>query len=996
MNKKFIHVLLSTSLIVGSAASFTACKDYDDDINDLQGQINSIRTSLESLQEKIASGAVITDVKSTADGINITLSDGKTYALTNGKNGENGTSWTIGADGYWYKDGVKTDYKAIGVDGKDGVKGDKGDKGDQGDKGDKGEQGDKGDTGSKGDQGDKGDKGDKGDQGDKGDKGDKGDQGIPGTGNYYVPNLETGCWDIYNNGVLVESTNISWRPNITGITAVYSGNKLILSGVSGTEAPVTLSVGEAVGSIAFIPSVVDSKFPTYPTTDTPFYHINSYLSESKYNATTKAFIEQTDWNKSNIVTFQYRINPSDAFIAENAFGAFINRQVVSRAAGDQLNTLLNPISMVTVSSEATVKATVNASALSKTDNNHNVAAFQLWNGQDLYTTSDYVYITSEAVKPILVDSASMKGNAAAPVELLYNRTQAITSKDAETSAFIQQFCGIGAPANAVLVYNDETGLDLTTIPGLYVEDQKQWLAKLGFTGMSYKFSLPNEYKSNDAQGTNQQWFVKLLNGTHLVTNAENLKEGLTPAIGRTPVVRVDAFLTDNKGAKQLVASSYIKVEIVPMAIGPDKDALTTTLDAKSLKYADLKDAFTQINIMPWKDVNNAIYGKTGLSSGDFWNSYGGDADKFSVALTVTDNDGSQKALQTMEGTAGQKVTLVSDGVQCEATLGNSGTQTSDITFAVNNQVKTQHTYKNVDGKGAEYTVTITIKSDNAKVRGDVKIVQKFYVLEDWKGFDFNPNYYAGTVKGKTNVVVTKGKLVNGVWVLEMNVAEVFAMRDGKNVFQYYNEVSNVTRLDVSLEPNPQDGVQYVATSHDIKLTAPLSEADKFAGMKYMVTFVNGEKTDNPPFYFNIQFKNPFAAGKCKAVSLDANKTGTTTVDTKASVLVVEASDSSSKIWSWDSSKKALVLSDVAKKTYKVAEPTMKYEFVKDEAYNKFVGNLDPKSKFELNEKTGVVTYYNGGAEQQPSYKLTVKATATFANLSVVTCEIPFNVQGAQK
>ncbi|MDE5728466.1 MAG: DUF4988 domain-containing protein, partial [Duncaniella sp.] len=105
MNKKFIHVLLSTSLIVGSAASFTACKDYDDDINDLQGQINSIRTTLEGLQEKIAGGAVITDVKSTADGINITLSDGKTYSLTNGKDGqhgENGTSWTIGADGYWY------------------------------------------------------------------------------------------------------------------------------------------------------------------------------------------------------------------------------------------------------------------------------------------------------------------------------------------------------------------------------------------------------------------------------------------------------------------------------------------------------------------------------------------------------------------------------------------------------------------------------------------------------------------------------------------------------------------------------------------------------------------------------------------------------------------------------------------------------------------------------------------------------------------------------
>ncbi|MDE5735079.1 MAG: hypothetical protein K2H83_08080, partial [Duncaniella sp.] len=422
-----------------------------------------------------------------------------------------------------------------------------------------------GDPGDTGDTGEQGDKGDKGDQGDKGDKGDKGDQGIPGSGNYYVPNLETGCWDIYNNGQLVEKTDISWRPVVTGITAVYTGNKLILSGVSGSTTPVTISVGEAVGSIAFIPSVIDNSFPTYPTTDTPFYHINSYLSESKYNTATKVFTPQSDWDKSNIVAFEYRLNPNDAYVAENAFGQFVGRTVKSRAADDYYN-LLNPISMVTSAGEATVKATVNARQLSKTDNAHNVAAFQLWNGQDLFSTADYVYITSEAVKPILVDSASMKGNAAASVETLYARTKAITSASAENSAFIQEFCGLGAPANAVLVYNDETGLDLTTIPGLYVEKKSEWLAKLGFTGMSYKFSLPAEYKSNDSQGTNQQWFVKLVNGTHLVTNAENLKDGLTPAIGRTPVVRVDAFLSDNKGTQRLVASSYIKVEIVHMAI----------------------------------------------------------------------------------------------------------------------------------------------------------------------------------------------------------------------------------------------------------------------------------------------------------------------------------------------------------------------------------------------------------------------------------------------
>ena len=30
-------------------------------------------------------------------------------------------SWTIGDDGYWYKNGEKTDYRAIGMDGRDGA-----------------------------------------------------------------------------------------------------------------------------------------------------------------------------------------------------------------------------------------------------------------------------------------------------------------------------------------------------------------------------------------------------------------------------------------------------------------------------------------------------------------------------------------------------------------------------------------------------------------------------------------------------------------------------------------------------------------------------------------------------------------------------------------------------------------------------------------------------------------------------------------------------------
>ena len=111
--KKVFKMVTALSLVAGVLA-FTGCTDYEEDINALGDRVTAVENALDDLQGQIESGAVITDVASTADGITITLSNGDTYTVKNGEKGE---------------------------------KGDKGDKGDQGDKGD---PGDKGDTGSAG------------------------------------------------------------------------------------------------------------------------------------------------------------------------------------------------------------------------------------------------------------------------------------------------------------------------------------------------------------------------------------------------------------------------------------------------------------------------------------------------------------------------------------------------------------------------------------------------------------------------------------------------------------------------------------------------------------------------------------------------------------------------------------------------------------------------------------------------------------------------------
>ena len=52
MNKKFLSAILFGALIAGSTGTFTSCKDYDDDIKDLQGQLDK-KASLDELNSKV-------------------------------------------------------------------------------------------------------------------------------------------------------------------------------------------------------------------------------------------------------------------------------------------------------------------------------------------------------------------------------------------------------------------------------------------------------------------------------------------------------------------------------------------------------------------------------------------------------------------------------------------------------------------------------------------------------------------------------------------------------------------------------------------------------------------------------------------------------------------------------------------------------------------------------------------------------------------------------
>ncbi len=134
MNKKWklISYVLAGALLFGvSGTTLTGCKDYDDDINHLQEQVDANKKSIDDILAKIKAGQYIQNVEKTANGIKVTLGDGSTAEIVNGKDGLKGetgapgktTLIEISDDGYWVIDGTKTTNKAVGEKGEAGVPG---------------------------------------------------------------------------------------------------------------------------------------------------------------------------------------------------------------------------------------------------------------------------------------------------------------------------------------------------------------------------------------------------------------------------------------------------------------------------------------------------------------------------------------------------------------------------------------------------------------------------------------------------------------------------------------------------------------------------------------------------------------------------------------------------------------------------------------------------------------------------------------------------------
>ena len=83
MNKKFLSAILFGALMVSSTGTFVSCKDYDDDIDEINSKIDKIETTLSELESKIGDKGVTSVTFDEKTGV-LTVVDGtgtKTYTI---------------------------------------------------------------------------------------------------------------------------------------------------------------------------------------------------------------------------------------------------------------------------------------------------------------------------------------------------------------------------------------------------------------------------------------------------------------------------------------------------------------------------------------------------------------------------------------------------------------------------------------------------------------------------------------------------------------------------------------------------------------------------------------------------------------------------------------------------------------------------------------------------------------------------------------------------
>lgn len=763
MKKKFYGALLLGSLFL--AGGMVSCSDYDDDINSLNERVDALEKTVAELQKAIEAGAVITNVESTENGVKVTLSDGKTFEVKNGKDGINGADGadgkpgsvvTIDEEGYWCIDGKRQTDK----DGKPYKA-----------------QGEKGDTGA---------------------DGQPGDPGADGKdGCWYMPN-EDGYWhkQYYNEeGTVVdEKTENSWTDTIKKdvVTVVYDSEngRLLISNAEGLQEGevVVIETWGELKSLAVIPYAIDKE------TSMPVVSFYNIVKDGEV-------LESTD------ATAHFRLNPNNANIKDWEW-SIIDRKAVVRAEGDNVNDLL-AISEVSRGDGEMIVSLKSKKSIADL-NADEIAIFALngtntANGNNI--ASDYAKVTSKDLKNFAIVNESM------PREFVTKYVYPTTEPNVLTDR-----------NDAKLVYTES--IDLNTLTYTWAKDIDSYhgvmLEDLNIDGLTYEFSKPEKYLGSDGT-TNQQEFVNL-DGSIVTVN-----DYTTAAIGRTPIFLAKALVNGT-----VVATGYIKLDIVESAPAEDKEDEVLTVACGTINYQKLDaiSANTKVNALAWQVVNQ-FYSKYGLTAETFHTNY---------------NEPTASDIKAETGV------VLTNNWWDNGSATSSDAATIDIDPA---------TVKVVDLLGKEREATITFTSKNKKVYPNVVVKFTYTIADDITFPTLNKDYL---VAGEKDMVEVKGRIENGTWTMISGIKEHF-----KDYLSTYKLASNHVNMYAELPLRVEDedpflvqhGAEIVlngedevilAKKQDIQLTEPLTTAHRDYLVYFHIVLANGEQQT---MKYKVRFSTPF-------------------------------------------------------------------------------------------------------------------------------------------
>lgn len=636
MNKKFKNLFLAGAIVLGLAGVAVSCTDYDGDINDLTERVKKLESTVSDLQTAINNGAVITDVTPITNGVKVTLSNGKSFDVTNGKDGNDGKDGapgkdgsvvTIGANGNWFIDGKDTGFAS------------------------KGDKGDKGDPGKDGKDGAPGKDGKDGNDGAPGTPGKDGVDGKDALQIWYQPctdksDANYGKWVKYTydpatKQTTSEVTNIDVFPEGT-ITAVYDeeSGKITFHNVEGAkDGVVEISLLTTVKSLALIPEALMEglgyiEFP---------YGI---IIPDEENDTVVFY-------SSGVANVTYRLNPENADVNANEW-AFINRKVKTiqmRSASDKKDL----VSIVSENQKPVVKGGEATFSIKLNDFNHfpiqtwfgpgadndpedlknDIIALQTYaNGETI--TSDYAYVGIGGLYAHygLIHKDFTK-NDVSPIDKTirpYRSEPIAINNPADDELYAPEL------PTPELLYTETLDLkDYVTLlaDGCNVKDA---LAEEIGVDVDYKFELVNEKGEvnkpflGEDKRTDQNQFV-VIEGSKIRVNDKFLNESTRPAVNRTPQVKVTA--TTKLGDKEYtLATCYIMIRIVEKKVAPEVPAVyyKTFTDHfvkfcgdEVIKFTAPKTAcpdYTADKLeVTWEEVNKSVLGGLGLSYEAFLEDY---------------------------------------------------------------------------------------------------------------------------------------------------------------------------------------------------------------------------------------------------------------------------------------------------------------------------------------------------------------------------------------